>query len=92
MSLNWLSSNVYQETSDLKVDFEVNKAVSLPDGSSREVTVRAAGGGAGARVVQHRDKGVGRVSDHGLQVEAVLRERGNRQRPLPAGPGWKPWA
>lgn len=59
---------------------------AIPDGSSREVTVGAAGGGAGARVVQHGDERVGRVADHRLQVEAVLRERRDGQRALPAGP------
>jgi len=51
------------------------------------VTIGAAGGGAGARVVQQRvDEGVGRVADHGLKVEAVLRERRDGQGALPAGP------
>lgn len=65
---------------------------TLPDGSSREVTVGATGGGAGARVVEHGDEGVGRVADHGLQVKAVLREGRDRQRALPAGPGRQTWA
>lgn len=50
------------------------------------MTVGAAGGGAGARVVEHGDEGVGRVADHGLQVKAVLREGRDGQGPLPAGP------
>ncbi len=67
-------------------------ARQLPDGSSREVAVGAAGGGAGARVVQHGDERVGRVADHRLQVKAMLGEGWYGQRPLPAGPRRQPWA
>lgn len=56
------------------------------------MTVGAAGGGAGAGVVEHGDEGVGRVADHRLQVEAVLGEGRDGQRALPAGPRWKPRA
>lgn len=38
------------------------------------MTIGATGGGAGAGVVEHGDERVGRVADHGLQVEAVLGE------------------
>lgn len=58
----------------------------LPEGSSREVTVGAAGGRAGAGVVQHGDQGVGRVSNHVLKVKAVLGEGRDGERALPAGP------
>lgn len=50
------------------------------------MTVGAAGGRAGARVVEYVDEGVGRVANHGLQVEAVLGQGGDGQRALPAGP------
>lgn len=50
------------------------------------MTVGAAGGGAGARVVQHGDERVGRVANHRLQVKAVLGEGRDGQRALPAGP------
>lgn len=65
---------------------------TLPDGAGGQVAVGAAGGGAGARVVEYVDEGVGRVADHGLQVEAVLGERGDGQRALPAGPRGQPGA
>lgn len=61
-------------------------AGQLPYGSSREMTVGATSGGAGARVVEHGDEGVGRVADHGLQVKAVLGEGRDRKGALPAGP------
>lgn len=64
----------------------------LPDGPSREVTVRAAGRRAGAGIVEHGDEGVGRVADHGLQVKAVLREGWDGQRAFPAGSRRKPRA
>lgn len=54
--------------------------------------VGSAGGGAGARVVEHGDQRVGRVPDPGLQVEAVVGERRDGQRALPAGPGRQPRA
>lgn len=63
---------------------KMGRAGQLPDGSSREVSVGAAGGWAGAGVVKHGDEGVGRVADHGLQVKAVLGERRDGQGPLPA--------
>lgn len=50
------------------------------------MTVGATSGGAGARVVEHGDEGVGRVADHGLQVKAVLGEGRDRKGALPAGP------
>lgn len=56
------------------------------------MTVGAAGGGAGAGVVEHGDERVGRVADHGLQVKAVLGEGRDGQGALPAGPRWKPRA
>lgn len=56
------------------------------------MAVGAAGGGAGAGVVEHGDEGVGRVADHRLQVEAVLGEGRDGQRALPAGPRWQPRA
>ena len=64
----------------------------LPDASHREVTVGAACGGAGARVVDVGDQGVGRGADHGLQVDAGVRQRGDGQSPLPAQPGGQPGA
>lgn len=70
----------------------LSECTLLPDGARREVTVGAAGGRAGAGVVEHGDEGVGRVADHGLQVEAVLRQRRDGQRALPAGPRWQPRA
>lgn len=66
------------ETLSVQVQFEITseniitEAGKLPDGSSREVTVGATGGGAGAGVVEHGDERVGRVANHGLQVKAVL--------------------
>lgn len=54
-----------------------------PDGPGREVSVGAAGGRAGAGVVEDGDQRVGGGADHGLQVEAVVRQRGNGQGPLP---------
>lgn len=56
------------------------------------MTVGAAGGGAGAGVVEHGDERVGRVADHGLQVKAVLGERRDGQGALPAGPRRQPRA
>lgn len=56
------------------------------------MTVGAAGGGAGARVVEHGDERVGRVADHGLQVEAVLGEGRDGQGALSAGPRRQPRA
>lgn len=50
------------------------------------MTVGAAGGRAGAGVVQHGDQGVGRVSNHVLKVKAVLGEGRDGERALPAGP------
>lgn len=54
------------------------------------MAVGAAGGGGGARVVEDVNERVGRVADHGLQVEAVLGEGGDGQRALPAGPRRQP--
>lgn len=62
----------------------------VPDGASGEVAVGAAGGGAGAGVVEHGDEGVGRGANHGLQVEAVLGEGGDGEGALPAGPRGQP--
>lgn len=56
------------------------------------MTVGAASRRAGARVVEHGDEGVGRVADHSLQVEAVLREGRDGQGALPAGSRWQPRA
>lgn len=47
------------------------------------MSVGAAGGGAGAGVVEDGDQGVGGGADHGLQVEAGVRERGDGQGTLP---------
>lgn len=46
--------------------------------------VGAAGGRAGARVVDVGHQGAGRGADHGLQVDAGVGQRGDGQRPLPA--------
>lgn len=50
------------------------------------MTVGAAGRGAGARVVDVGHQGVGRGADHGLQVDAGVRQRRDGQSPLPAEP------
>lgn len=59
-------------------------AVYVPDAADREVPIRAAGGRAGARVVDVGHQGVGRGPDHGLQVDAGVGERRDGQRSLPA--------
>lgn len=59
----------------------------LPESSDRQVSVGAAGGRAGARVVDVGDQRVGRGADHRLQVDAGVRQRRDGQRPLPAQPG-----
>ena len=56
------------------------------------MTVGAAGGRAGAGVVEHGDERVGGVADPRLQVEAVLREGGDGQGALPVRPRWQPRA
>lgn len=76
----------------MTINWELSAGQFLPDGSGREVTVGAAGGRAGAGIVEHGDEGVGRVADHGLQVEAVLGERRDGQRAFPAGSRRKPRA
>lgn len=57
------------------------------------MAVGAAGRGAGAGTVhQGGNYGIRGVTDHGLQVKAVLGERGDSQGALPVGACWKPWA
>lgn len=56
------------------------------------MSVRAAGGRAGARVVDVGHQRVGRGADHRLQVDAGVRQRGDGQRPLPAQSGSQPRA
>lgn len=51
------------------------------------MSVGAAGGRAGARVVDVGHQRVGRRADHRLQVDARVRQRRDGQRPLPAEPG-----
>ena len=60
--------------------------VMLPEASDRQVSVRAAGRRAGARVVDVGDQRVGRSADHRLQVDAGVGQRRDGQRPLPAQP------
>lgn len=65
----------------------------IPDSrADGEVSVRAAGGRAGAGVVDVCDQRVGRGSDHGLQVDAGVGQRRDGQSPLPAQPGGQPRA
>lgn len=58
--------------------------VTLPEPSHRQVSVRAAGGRAGARVVDVGHERVGRRADHRLEVDASVGQRRDRQRSLPA--------
>lgn len=58
-----------------------------PDPSHGQVSVGAAGGRAGAGVVDVGHQRVGRRADHRLQVDAGVRQRRDGQRPLPAEPG-----
>lgn len=51
------------------------------------MSVGAAGGRAGAGVVDVGHQRVGRRADHRLQVDARVRQRRDGQRPLPAEPG-----
>ena len=51
------------------------------------MSVGTAGGRAGARVVDVRHQRVGRSTDHRLEVDAGVGQRGDGQRPLPAEPG-----
>lgn len=61
----------------------------LPNGPGREVSIGATGGRAGAGVVEDGDQRVGGGADHGLQVEAGVREGGDGQGPF-SGPLWNP--
>lgn len=63
-----------------------------PESSNRQVSVGAAGGGAGPRVVDVGDQRTGRGADHRLQVDASVRQRRDGQRSLPAQPGRQPGA
>lgn len=59
----------------------------VPESPNRQVSVRAAGGRAGSGVVDVRHQGVGRGPDHGLEVDAGVRQGRDGQRPLPAESG-----
>lgn len=59
----------------------------LPEPSDRQVSIGAAGGRAGARVVDVRHQRVRRGADHRLEVDAGVGQRRDGQSPLPAQPG-----
>lgn len=54
------------------------------------MSIGAAGGGTGPRVVDVGDERTGRGADHRLQVDASVRQRRDGQRSLPAQPGRQP--
>lgn len=56
------------------------------DGPDGEVAVRAAGSRAGTGVIDVGHQRVGRGADHGLQVDAGIRDWRDGQRSLPANP------
>ncbi len=60
--------------------------IPVPDGPDGEVAVRAAGSRAGAGVIDVGHQRVGRGADHGLQVDAGIRDWRDGQRSLPAHP------
>lgn len=60
---------------------------ALPESSGGQVAVGAAGGRAGAGAAEDADQRAGRGADHGLQVEAVVRQGRQGQGPLAAGAG-----
>lgn len=60
--------------------------IPVPDGPDGEMAVRAAGSRAGAGVIDVGHQRVGRGADHGLQVDAGIRDRRDGQRSFPAHP------
>lgn len=69
-----------------KINTDGRMGIPVPDGPDGEVAVRAAGSRAGAGIIDVGHQRVGRGADHGLQVDAGIRDRRDGQRSLPAHP------